>query len=647
MKKTVKVAAVAVLAVAGVLAALSLAAGPVAKGYVNRNGERLTGRKVQLGHAGVNLFTGHVNLRGLAVMEEDGATVFASFDTLDLSLRLLALPLRTVHLGHITLCGLRANALQQGDRFNFSSMLEHFQTDGKKESKPSRWRVKLRNLRLAHASLYYSDLLSRKELILPDINLRVPGFTIGGKEQSNGGLTLGFADGGSLEVDARYDATLDRYTMNLRLDDFSLKNIQELVADAAGTERLRGTLQASLLAKGEASHLLASQIGGRATLTGADVHTAHGRLASLDTLDVAINNINLEKSNIDLQSLLVSGLEAYIERRDTASQPPAEPEAATPPAGQKQGFNIGIADLRLRRCALRYTDHTLPDKLSLPITGITLDATNISTRGANNARLAATLPGGGRVRLRWQGMIDHWKQFQDVALDIDGLELKQLNPLVVAYTGRGFDDGVLGLNSRLRIDRSQLSNQNHLDIYRASVGKKRKGVEPRANVPLKTALFVLKDKDERILIDMPVQGDIDAPEFNYMKLVWRTLGNLLAKVATSPVRAVAGALGLGGDDLDFLAVDPGQPALGSQQYHTLSQLAKAAAEEPLLTITLHRQLPPQADSAAVADLESQIASYMAGQGMDTGRLAIVPADSTASANRSGYTITSAMQIKED
>ena len=92
MKKFFKV----LLWIVGVVVALrllvSLLAGPIAKGYVNRHGEDLTGRKVKVDHVGVNLFTGKVNLRDLNLYEDDGERVFAGFDTLDVSVRLLKIP---------------------------------------------------------------------------------------------------------------------------------------------------------------------------------------------------------------------------------------------------------------------------------------------------------------------------------------------------------------------------------------------------------------------------------------------------------------------------------------------------------------------------------------------------------------------------
>ena len=129
MKKVVKILLWIVGVIVALLLLVSLIGGPVAKGIVNGKGEDLTGRKVHVSHVGVNLFTGHVALRGLDVYEEDGTTAFAGFDTLDVRARLLRLIGKTVDIRHLTLSGLHVDITQDGERFNFRSMLDHFKSD--------------------------------------------------------------------------------------------------------------------------------------------------------------------------------------------------------------------------------------------------------------------------------------------------------------------------------------------------------------------------------------------------------------------------------------------------------------------------------------------------------------------------------------
>ena len=669
MKKLLKILLWVVGIVAALLLGVSLLGGPVAKGYVNRHGESLTGRRVEVGKVGLNLFTGHVCVRDLTVYEEDGATAFAGLDTFDVRLHLLQLPFRTVNVRHLTLSGLHADLLQDGERFNFSSLIEHFSSDNDddKDTTPSRWTLKFYNLRLAHASLRYRDLRGNKELSLPDVNLRVPGFVLGGDEATEGGLNLSFDKGGHLAADAHYDADKQQYRATVDLTDFALRNVEGYVRDIIELDEVRGTLTAHLTASGATSHLLQSRIGATVALTGMELRADRNPLAALQELSVKVNNINLDQNSFDIAEVHLDGFTATYEQweeysnisrlmkkaDDTDSAAVADTSdlsaPADTPAAKQTPLRLRVGNLLVEHCALTYINHTLPDEFSFPVTNLTIKASDLTLTGENNAQLRASLPGGGHLMARWQGNLDNWKQHQELFLTVKGLNLQQLSPWTVAYTGQPVEDGVFGLTSRNSIENSQLSGQNTLDIYNPVVGKKRKDVKAEKHLPLKAALYVLKDKDGKILLDVPVKGNIDSPEFNYMKLVWKTLGNLIVKVATSPARALGNALGMGGTDLEFIAIEPTQHSLTSEQYHTLGQLATVAQSDSLIVLHLEQRMPeaPNDTVARMYELRNEmVRRYMAEQGIGEAQLMVVTGEPTGKKERTGYAVSSEMKIEE-
>ena len=302
MKKILKIVLWVVGIVLALLILVSLLAGPIAKKYVNGHGEQLTGRRVQVDHVGLNLLSGSVKVLGLQVYEEDGNHVFAGFDTLSVRARLLQLPFKTVNLQHITLTGLHADILQQGNRFNFSSLLEHFASeDEEKDTTPSDWTLKFYNIRLSHASLRYRDLQGNKELHLPDINLRVPGFVMGGQERTEGGLNLAFDKGGRLSADANYHAESGDIDATVDLTDFSLRNVEGYVRDVIDLKSVDGNLTAHLSLKGNTGALLKSHVAATVTLADVDLCDRNTQVAGLTELRVKVNDINLDNNSTLIQ----------------------------------------------------------------------------------------------------------------------------------------------------------------------------------------------------------------------------------------------------------------------------------------------------------------------------------------------------------
>lgn len=673
MKKGLKVLLWVVGILLAVIIIVSLLAGPIAKGYINGHGEELTGRKVHVEHVGLNLLTGTVNVRGLDVYEDDGEEVFAGFDTLDVRAHLLQIPFKVINLRHITLAGLHANIIQEGKHFNFASLIEHFSSNDStavKDTTPSGWVMKFYNINIRHASLNYDDMLNHKGIHLPDINLIVPGFVLGGDEGSEGGLNIGFDRGGTLNVDANYDTKENTYHVDVNLDGFAVQNLDSYLADMLRYDNLRGSVDAHITADGNVNDIMKSRIGGTVAVNGVDLTGNKGPVAGFDALTVKVNNINLDDNLFDIGEVRLSGLKATYEQWKEYSNinlllPNKEKQGVTLQSGIDDGsqktvqkeeeptgkpMQLHVGSLRVVDAAVTYNDHTLPDEFHFPITGLNVSADDLTTAGGNNAQVRATLPGGGHLMVRWKGNLANWKSYQDLFLSIKGLDMRQLGPWAVAYTGYPIEDGIFGLTTRLAINNSNLDNQNKIDIYKAKVGDRRKDVSAEVKIPLKAALYILKDKDDKILIEMPVKGNIDNPEFNYMKVVWKTLGNLLVKVATSPARALGSALGINSDDLEFMEVSPDQHGLTSEQYHKLSDLSTIALSDSRVTITLTLQMPATdgEDGAKRSEwLNEQVRHYVAEQGVPEGSIVVVTGEPlTDKKAKAGYTITSEMTIEE-
>lgn len=661
MKKIVKILLWIVGVVVVLLLLVSLLAGPVAKGYVNSHGEDLTGRKVHVSHVGVNMFTGHVALRGLDVYEEDGTTSFAGFDTLDVRARLLRLIGKTVDIRRLTLAGLHVDVTQDGEHFNFSSMLDHFKSDEEKEkdTTPSEWVIRLGDLRLSHARASYNDLGRNKQWRIADMNLRVPGFVIGGKDATQAGLNLSLEDGGRLNVNTHYDAASNDYSADITLADFALSNVKEYIGERAEEVEMEGTLDARIKATGNLSEVMQSSFSGDVEVNGVNMIDAEEQpVVAMQSLKVDIGKVNIDANRFNIAAITLEGLEVNYEqwpdgtnfsrllakKSDTVAQEPVaeEPDTVAPSAPRPK-MQLTVGSLAVSGCALTYVDHTLPDEFRFPVTNISVDAQNITTSGNNNARVRASLPGGGILAVRWQGDISDWTRHQDLILSLKGMDLSQLSPMAVAYTGYPIEDGILGITSRTTVTDGALDGKNTIDIYKVTVSKKRKDVKPKQKIPLRAALYVLKDKDDKIMIDMPVKGNVKDPEFNYMKLVWKTLGNLLVKVATSPVRAIGNAMGMGDGDLDFMAISPEQHGLTSEQYHTLADLAKVVNADSLVTLRMELHV---ADTDRAEMLNKHVHRYLVEQGVDESRLEILTGDAPVNGEPSGYNITSELKIDE-
>ena len=642
----------------------SLFGGCIAKNYVNKNSEKLIGRQASVEHVGLNLFTGHVAVHGLSVMEENATDQFAGFDTLDVSVSLLRLIGKTVYVRHITLAGLDARILQDSNRFNFTSIIEHFQKDSAEveeepDTTPSNWFVSLHNIKFANGSAYYADIPRQSHIGFRDLTIYVPDFSFGGKDRTDAGLTLELADGGALTVNADYTAENGDFNVTLDLENFALNQVMPYIMDRAYIEEIKGLLAVNATAQGNTNHILDMVIAAKASVKDVDIlDNSQSSVASLKSLEANLGKLVLSQNLFDINSITLDGLSARYEQfadstntlsrlliPDTTATATAEPQEevqADTLTGNSSPLKLHVGHLALTNINLCYADHTMPDDFEFPVNDLSVLADNISTAGNNNARIQANLPNGGKLMVDWKGNISDWKLNQSLFLAIKDLHLSDLSPYMVSYFGMPFSEGVFSFTSSNTIHNSQLKGDNHIDIFKATLGDKRKDVKPQLHLPVRAALYVLKDKDDKIMLDVPVAGNIDNPEFNYMKLVWKTLGNLIVKVATSPARALGNWIGNGDDAAPFISIDAHEKEFTSEQYYQIDRVAEMAKADESIQLQFELQRRPTDNDELTANylrLNKLLQKHLEQLGLRKSQISITNAEPKADVKEEGYLVT--------
>jgi hypothetical protein len=152
--------AVAVVAVYGVLG--GLVAPPIAKKMIaSKLGERL-GRTVQVDDIKLNPYTLDGTIKGFRILESDGRTTFASFDTVDVQGNWSSVYRFAPVIDALDLRGLKVHLVRDGDtHYNVSDMLARLKAEQARSARqkrdPDPARFSLANLRLTDAAVDFDD----------------------------------------------------------------------------------------------------------------------------------------------------------------------------------------------------------------------------------------------------------------------------------------------------------------------------------------------------------------------------------------------------------------------------------------------------------------------------------------------------------
>jgi hypothetical protein len=84
-------------------------------------------------------------------------------------------------------------------------------------------------------------------------------------------------------------------------------------------------------------------------------------------------------------------------------------------------------------------------------------------------------------------------------------------------------------------------------------------------------------------INLPITGSLDDPEFSVAGMIWKVLGNLMAKAITAPFSLLSGA---GKADISLLPAVPGSPKLTEAGAASIDPVAAALTDRPSLRLTI-------------------------------------------------------------
>jgi hypothetical protein len=171
-------------------------------------------------------------------------------------------------------------------------------------------------------------------------------------------------------------------------------------------------------------------------------------------------------------------------------------------------------------------------------------------------------------------------------LSFNNIDISELSPYAIKFAGREIAKGKMDLDLEYDINQDQMRGQNNVVLHDFALGKK--VAQPgAADLPLDLAVALLKDKDGIIRADLPVQGNINDPKFDYGKTVRRAIRKLITNVAAAPFRFLAGLVGVGKNkDLGYISFFAGRTDLSPAQTEKVQQIGEALIKRPDLQIDI-------------------------------------------------------------
>lgn len=438
-------------------------------------------------------------------------------------------------------------------------------------------------------------------------------------------LSLQVKEGGAFQAEGRVVPAAPSADLRLRLSDLTLTPAQPYIGQAAnltlvsGRASSQGRLRYDKDVRYEGGFRVSDLLINEA---GSDNRFLAWK--SLATEDLKAGNRGLEIGELKLDSpgakLIIYEDKSVnlkrILRRDGTETTPSPPtgQASTtavpptaPPATQDRvpvAYPVSIARVSVDRGELDFADLSL----ALPFAARIHEFKGGINGIASAPGMPAQLELDGRVDeyglARAAGQIELFDptRFMDIKVVFRNVEMTRLTPYTATFAGRKIASGKLSLDLEYKIQERQLLGENQIVMDQLTLGERVKSPTAR-NLPLDLAIAILKDKDGRIDLGLPVSGSLDDPQFSYGRIIWKAIVNVITKIVTAPFRALGRLFGSSGEEMEAIVFDPGEARLLPPEREKLVKLAQGLDKRPNLALNVRGAYHPEGDAAVLRDLD--------------------------------------------
>jgi hypothetical protein len=261
---------------------------------------------------------------------------------------------------------------------------------------------------------------------------------------------------------------------------------------------------------------------------------------------------------------------------------------------------VTLAVLVISNAQVRFVDRSVAPAVSLGVQNLGGTISGLSSEQLQRADLSLT----GRVDnlgpVEISGQIHPLSQDQTNELKITArnVDLTPMSPYVGKFAGYRLARGQLAMDLAYHLQGRNLKSENVITLDRFTFGDKVNSPDA-TKLPVKLGIALLKDREGKIKLDVPIEGSLDDPEFRVRKVVIRVIENLLVKVATSPFSLLGSLFGGKGEELRYQDFAPGSAALAGASKDKLDAMVKALYDRPALQLEIEGSIDPGPDRDAL------------------------------------------------
>ncbi len=574
----------------------------ISKRYTIKHSKELIGRQIEFDKLRLNYFTGMIRITDFVMLEADDKEAFVSFDTLIINLKPFQFFIDDFVMEEFYLKGLKVNVIQEDSTFNFDDLVAFHASEEDTlvadTVAPDPFRFHLSNIELKDAEIMFDDRNINKVTSLKDLSFFIPYIGWNQQDRSEAGLRFAFKNEGYFESSINIDPIGGDYEADITVYHLYLQAFKEYVANSINISSIEGLFNTQLKIDGSINEIEKSTVSGIAQILDFEMRDLKDKkFLGAKELKCAVKDLDINNMSVVIDSLLLFEPYAYFEM-DTVTNNFFEVFDITPESSDSSrlvdneietdiipadslyySFNYVLIDKGM----VEYRDNLTGEPFDYYLSEIMLEADSIKNT-STWVDLYSTMLLNKRGTLNAEVGFNPSNPM-DIKLDyvITDFMLSDLNIYSRFYMGFPIVYGDMYYKSETEVLGGQITSENKLIITHAELGEKSGGLY---DLPLKFALFLLKDRNGVITLDIPVRGDLNDPTVKIGKIVWNTFKNLIIKVAAAPFDLLAGLLSVDPKDIQEIKYEYSDTTLTEERQRQLDLLLELESKKDGLEIEL-------------------------------------------------------------
>jgi uncharacterized protein (DUF427 family) len=558
-KRLKKVLIIIAVAIVAFIVLLVVVASPVAKYMVEKYDEKFTGRQIDVGWIYLNPLTGYMHIQNLKVFEKNKNNIFFSAGGISVNVTLRKLFSKTYEISRFKLDNLKVRILQDGDKFNFTDIVEKFaSSDTVPKTDTAAVRFSIKNVRIRNGEIHYNEKQAPIDYFIKQVNIDSKGKTW---DVDTVNVKYSFLSGpgsGSIKGDLIFNFASQDYRAGIVIDKFDLKIVEQYMLEMANYGKLKATLDANIQTSGNLNDSMSMSSKGRIAVSNFHFGKSDKEdYFSFDKLVIKIHQMNLQKGVRESDTIMLVKPEMKYERYDQLDNIQrmfgVKGEKIDSVKSEPKKFNLilELADyirmlsktfkedyfkintFAIEEANIAFNDFSLTEKFSMAFNPFTITADSID-KNRSKIRIKVTSgiqPHGNfnatlSVNPKNTGYFDLSYKMQDVPAAL-------FNPYLISYTSFPLDRGSIEFHGNWNVDNSVINSENHFIVVDPRVSKK---IRKKDNkwIPMPLIMAFVRERGNVIDYEIPIKGNLKDPKFKIADILNDLLKNIFFKPPTTP-----------------------------------------------------------------------------------------------------------------